>query len=158
METSLDSWKRQHLWRVSLIGKAEVLKTSVTWWAYYGFESHALRHLIEISVFVRALRAKMSCNWLSRRAVQQTKVFPYEAILISILYWGIAKSVRHRTLTPAFAGSSPATPAIWLIMTAGKTATICRCVGIGIQNGLYQKVIFSKRFNKRYLNLPFNLI
>ena len=26
-------------------------------------------------------------------------------------YWGIAKVVRHRTLTPASVGSSPATPA-----------------------------------------------
>ncbi len=27
------------------------------------------------------------------------------------LYWGVAKSVRHQTLTLAFVGSSPATPA-----------------------------------------------
>ena len=27
-------------------------------------------------------------------------------------YWDVAKLVRHRTLTPAFAGSSPAIPAI----------------------------------------------
>lgn len=30
---------------------------------------------------------------------------------VPILYWGIAKSVRHGTLTPVFAGSSPTTPA-----------------------------------------------
>ena len=28
-------------------------------------------------------------------------------------YWGIAKPVRHQTLTLAFVGSSPATPAIY---------------------------------------------
>ena len=30
---------------------------------------------------------------------------------LKALYWDIAKSVRHRTLTPASAGSSPAIPA-----------------------------------------------
>ncbi len=29
-----------------------------------------------------------------------------------VVFWGVAKSVRHRTLTPACPGSSPGTPAI----------------------------------------------
>ena len=32
-------------------------------------------------------------------------------VLSTIFYWGVAKSVRHGTLTPACVGSSPAAPA-----------------------------------------------
>ena len=30
------------------------------------------------------------------------------------IHWGVAKSVRHGTLTPACVGSSPAAPAIFI--------------------------------------------
>ena len=35
------------------------------------------------------------------------------AILGRIIYWDVAKPVRHRTLTPACSGSNPDVPAIF---------------------------------------------
>ena len=50
-------------------------------------------------------------KWLTRRIVaplpEGSNPFSHPN-----LYWGVAKLVRHGTLTPACVGSSPAAPAI----------------------------------------------
>ena len=50
---------------------------------------------------------------LTRRIVAPLRAGSNPVTHPNFSFWGVAKSVRHRTLTPVCVGSSPATPAIY---------------------------------------------
>ena len=63
------------------------------------------------------------------KSIDKTKILCY-TIYVKVKkdyyfkYWGIAKQVRHETLTLRCVGSNPAAPAIWRVVITGSRAVL----------------------------------